>query len=113
MKSLGANQTQITVGLVDILVSYQTPVAMYDHGSNTAYKTERKWSKTTSKHINAWFDLNKDVKEVPQSFFDDLLRTANETGSPCFCRVGIERDNCSRCEGTGMQINFEAIRRAK
>lgn len=31
-------------------------------------------------------------------------------GLHCFCKRGIERDNCPRCEGTGMQIDFAAIR---
>jgi hypothetical protein len=34
------------------------------------------------------------------------------TGAACGCRRGIERDNCSACEGTGRAIDFAAIRRA-
>ena len=34
------------------------------------------------------------------------------TGARCYCRRGIERDNCPACEGTGRRINFAAIRRA-
>lgn len=33
-----------------------------------------------------------------------------KTGEPCHCRPGIERDNCPQCEGTGMRIDFAAIR---
>lgn len=33
-----------------------------------------------------------------------------KTGNRCFCRRGIQRDNCPECEGTGMQINFKLIR---
>lgn len=33
-----------------------------------------------------------------------------KTGAVCSCRPGIERDNCPRCEGTGMVIDFAAIR---
>lgn len=73
VKSLGENQTQVTIGLIEVLVSYQTPVAVYDHGNHKAYRTEKKWSRTTSKHINAWFDNNKDVKELPQEYFDNLM----------------------------------------
>jgi len=32
------------------------------------------------------------------------------TGEKCFCRKGIERDNCSACEGIGMKIDFKKIR---
>lgn len=33
-----------------------------------------------------------------------------KTGAKCGCTKGVERDNCSRCEGTGMVIDFRAIR---
>ena len=33
-----------------------------------------------------------------------------KTGQKCFCKRGIERDNCSNCEGTGFVIDFKAIR---
>jgi hypothetical protein len=31
-------------------------------------------------------------------------------GQPCYCKPGIQRDNCPACEGTGQRIDFEAIR---
>lgn len=33
-----------------------------------------------------------------------------KTGAQCSCRPGIQRDNCPRCEGTGMVVDFKAIR---
>ena len=33
-----------------------------------------------------------------------------KTGVKCSCKKGIERDNCSNCEGTGQVIDFKAIR---
>lgn len=33
-----------------------------------------------------------------------------KTGAKCGCKRGIERDNCSTCEGTGHVIDFKAIR---
>ena len=33
-----------------------------------------------------------------------------KTGQKCFCKRGIERDNCSNCEETGFVIDFKAIR---
>jgi len=35
-----------------------------------------------------------------------------KTGRPCTCRRGVQRDNCTACEGTGQQIDFRAIREA-
>ena len=33
-----------------------------------------------------------------------------KTGAKCSCKRGIERDNYPNCEGTGMVIDFRAIR---
>jgi len=33
-----------------------------------------------------------------------------KTGQPCGCKPGQQRDNCPACEGTGMRIDFAAIR---
>ena len=33
-----------------------------------------------------------------------------KTGAQCGCRRGVQRDNCPHCEGTGMVIDFKAIR---
>lgn len=33
-----------------------------------------------------------------------------KTGRACSCKPGIQRDNCPACEGTGMMIDFAAIR---
>lgn len=36
-----------------------------------------------------------------------------KTGAKCSCKRGIQRDNCPACEGTGMLIDFRAIREHK
>ncbi|MEK6879773.1 MAG: hypothetical protein AABY22_09210 [Nanoarchaeota archaeon] len=36
-----------------------------------------------------------------------------KTGLACVCKPGQQRDNCSKCEGTGQQIDFVAIRARK
>lgn len=33
-----------------------------------------------------------------------------KTGATCHCKRGQHRDNCPDCEGTGMRIDFRAIR---
>lgn len=33
-----------------------------------------------------------------------------KTGARCACKRGVQRDNCSTCEGTGMVVDFAAIR---
>jgi hypothetical protein len=68
---IGPNQTELTLneGNTLVLFSYQTPVAAFVDGK--AYRTEKKWSATTSKHINRWLD-GEDAEEKPQAFFDAL-----------------------------------------
>tara|TARA_R110002020_G_C15689662_1_gene719693 strand:+ start:161 stop:415 length:255 start_codon:yes stop_codon:yes gene_type:complete len=55
---LGNNKTEVTIGTITgkiiIFFSYETPVAGYDHKGS--FKTEEKYSKTTTKHIREYFD---------------------------------------------------------
>lgn len=76
MKINRLSENEITMFTSDenmIFISYNTPVAAYINGK--PYRTEKKWSVTTSKQIKRWLgteDFNKaEVKE--QSFFDNLL----------------------------------------
>lgn len=53
---LGSNQTQITTDDWVILFSYQTPVAAQNRHNGQQIATRKKWSRTTSRHINKWLD---------------------------------------------------------
>ncbi len=69
---LGANQTEVSINNgTQIFFSYRTPVAAYlpDKGY---VRTDRFWSKTTSRHINKWLDNVNNVSEVSQSVLDNL-----------------------------------------
>lgn len=78
IKPIGSNQTELVNGNTKILFSYQTPVAAInltpefhaEHGSS-CIKTSKKWSRTTSKHINAWLAGAK-AAEVDQLVLDTL-----------------------------------------
>ena len=64
-----------------VLVSYETPVAAFLYSSNEWLRTEKKWSKTTTQHLNKWLALTRgpgaDYKGTkPQEFFDNLLEKA-------------------------------------
>ena len=68
---IGPNQTEVhTARGAVVFFSYRTPVAarMPD---GSFVRTSRKWSVTTSKHINRWLG---DVKatEVPQENLDKM-----------------------------------------
>lgn len=71
LNPIGSNCNEIGVGGLLILMSYQTPVACYS--ADGGYKrTSKKWSRTTSKHINKWLAGNVAQPEN-QDFFDNLL----------------------------------------
>lgn len=71
IKPLGSNQTELEIKGARVLFSYSTPVACESVGKR--YKTDKKWSQTTSRHINAWLG-GAEAEEVPQEFFENLLK---------------------------------------
>ena len=71
IKPLGSNQTELEIKGARVLFSYSTPVACESVGKR--YRTDKKWSQTTSRHINAWLG-GAEAEEVPQEFFENLLK---------------------------------------
>jgi hypothetical protein len=71
LKLIANNMTELSInGIGTILFSYETPVAA--HTPNGIFKTEKKWSSTTSRHINIWCK-GIIAKQAPQEFFDKLI----------------------------------------
>lgn len=75
---IAANQTELEIGTgVVVFFSYRTPVAAFIPG--TGYlRTNHKWSRTTSKHINQWLRRmtgsgSYAATEVDQYVFDKLV----------------------------------------
>jgi hypothetical protein len=68
---IGSNMSQLNLQGNRILISYKTPVA-YQDKSGKFFKTDKKWSNTTSKHITKWL-AGSPATEVPQSFLDNLV----------------------------------------
>lgn len=72
IKPIGANQTELTANGMQVLFSYKTPVACWIN--EQYYKTDKKWSKTTTKHINKWRQGQcLDAIKMSQEFFDNLV----------------------------------------
>jgi hypothetical protein len=70
LQQLSGNKNQITLSDgTQVLFSYQTPVAAWKEGQ--FYKTDKFWSKTTSKHVNEWAHL---ATPKPQQYFDNLIK---------------------------------------
>jgi len=71
VKSIGKNQTLICTDNMDIFISYETPVACFIAGQGY-FKTSKKHSVTTSKHINQWLD-GVQAQTRDQNFFNKLI----------------------------------------
>jgi hypothetical protein len=78
LKPIASNMTELSLADgTQILFSYQTPVAMLQ--DNKFYKTDKKWSVTTSKHIGKWANTFWNVplsqwENKPQDYFDNLVK---------------------------------------
>lgn len=77
VNSFAPNQTEVSSDKtgVSLLLSYGVPVACHIAGVGF-FKTDHKWSVTTSKHINGWIARHGGTKEKvetkPQEFFNKL-----------------------------------------
>lgn len=75
LTNIGANQTVITMSNnSQVFYSYNTPVAAFIPGEGYIITTQ-KHSRTTTRHINNFTGGLVDRAE-PQSFFDELVKTA-------------------------------------
>ena len=70
---IAPNQTELKLNNGTIVFfSYETPVAVYDSESCNYFRTSKKFSTTTSRHLNRWCgDL--EVKIVDQSVIEDFV----------------------------------------
>ena len=85
LKQLGANKTELT--LIDgtqIFFSYETAVCVIIEAMHLGKKqtrvcvTEKKYSQTTSGHINEWVaNQSNIIQMVPQSEIDNFVKGAS------------------------------------
>ena len=76
LNPIKANMTELDLGTgTKVLFSYRTPVAalVNEGGSFHQYRTDYKWSNTTTRHINQWNPLGGAYGLKPQAFFDSLI----------------------------------------
>lgn len=79
---LASNMTEVETGKYSVLFSYKTPVAYKLLGLSTVSITDKKWSQTTTRHINKWlasFQYDAPTVKVSQESIDDLFDKAGET----------------------------------
>lgn len=71
LTNIGSNMTEIEVNGKSILFSYKTPVAGWDDMG--AFRTDEKFSATTSKHINKYLG-GKDIgRTVSQATIEGMV----------------------------------------
>lgn len=72
VKPIGANQTELNIGSgVQILISYQTPVAAFVSGRGYLRTTGN--TRTTSKHISQWIGDKKRGEVVSEDEIKALM----------------------------------------
>lgn len=71
LNRIANNQTEVNLSGKVILFSYNTPVAYNDNGN--LFVTDKKFSVTTSKHINQWL-AGRTAKKVPQELIEQLVK---------------------------------------
>lgn len=72
---IAANMTEVQVNKsLRVLFSYKTPVACeWTNGAvYEFFQTSKKWSRTTSRHVNKWLSGNP-AKFQDQEYFDSLV----------------------------------------
>ena len=72
IKAITPKQTEVLNDKANVLVSYSTPVAAYLLSSYEYVRTSKFYSKTTSRHINAWLGDNP-AREVSPEELQALL----------------------------------------
>ena len=75
LKPIKSNMNELVLNKdTTILFSYQTPVAGWDEQG--AFRTDKKYSKTTTRHINEYLG-GKDIgRVVPQEYIQSLTDEA-------------------------------------
>ena len=76
LKPLASNMTELELGSYKILFSYETPVAYQNHLGMYSI-TSKKWSRTTTRHINKWVDGHGVSQIVSQAVIDSLVSYLN------------------------------------
>lgn len=71
LNPIASNMTEVEIGDTTILFSYKTPVACHISGQGY-FRTTKKWSVTTSRHINKWLD-GAPADNISQEELDNLI----------------------------------------
>ena len=70
LKQIAANVTELTINDTSVMFSYETPVAGWN--DNGAFRTNEKFSVTTTKHINKYL-AGASANIVPQKWIESIV----------------------------------------
>ena len=77
LNPIKANMTELDTKDLTILFSYKTPVAFVNKETSIFYRTSKKWSQTTTRHINAWLKefpyARNNTHEISQETIDKIV----------------------------------------
>jgi hypothetical protein len=78
LKRVTLSMTEVEMGDLTILFSYQTPVACHIQGRGF-FRTSEKYSNTTTRHVNTWLKIENAsrAEEKPPEWFDSLVKLTN------------------------------------
>ena len=71
LKTIASNMTELNFNGMSILFSYKTPVAGWDNKG--AFRTNKYYSPTTSKHINKYLGGSDVGRKVSQDYINGLV----------------------------------------
>ncbi len=74
LRQVKSNVTELTIGATTVMFSYETPVAGYD--DDGAFRTDRKYSVTTSRQINQYLGGKEVGRTVTQDYINSLVEVA-------------------------------------
>lgn len=77
LKKIASNLHSVEIKGCTIFYSYETPVAIKTP-SGLCFCTDKKYSATTSRHINRLKEIYEDMHEVSQAALEELLRRVDE-----------------------------------
>lgn len=70
LSNKGSNMTEVRFSNISVLFSYSTPVAGWD--DNGAFRTDKHYSSTTTKHINKYLGGRDVGRVVSQSYINEI-----------------------------------------
>lgn len=104
IKSIGSNQTLVIYDKLEVLVSYETPVAGHIHEVGY-FKTDTKHSQTTSRHINQYIGDNK-ARIVSQKEVQKRLDNAANRGNVGYIAAPTEQVQLATVKQPGYAIKY-------